>query len=99
MAGGMGRGGVPLHARTRPGAPSSARRAPTPREPCPAKHCWVRAPVDAGDPRPGLLLEWRKDTDGRWQGRVVYAAELRPGEWAAVEEWVAAGLLDATGSP
>jgi len=23
----------------------------------------------------------------------VYAAELRPGQWATVEEWVAAGLL------
>ena len=96
MAGGMGRGGVPLHARTRAG--TVPRADPALRQPGPARHCWVRTPVDAGPPRPGLLLEWRKDAHGRWQGRVVYAAELRPGEWATVEEWLAAELL-STGQP
>ena len=92
----MGRGGVPLHARTRTGAASSVpptAAAPAPPEVGPAKHCWVRAPVDAGPTRPGLLLEWRKDARGWWEGRVVYAAELRPGVWATVEEWLAAELL------
>ena len=72
--------------------------APTPptSASCPVKHCWVTVPVDGGAPRPGLLLEWRKDVGGRWEGRVVYAAELRPGRWATVEEWVGAGLLDPT---
>ena len=91
MAGGMGRGGVPLHARTRVGTEPPAR--PLPDDPGPAKHCWVRAPVDAGAPRPGLLLQWRKGDQGRWEGLVVYAAELRPGQWAAVQEWLAADLL------
>ena len=91
MAGGMGRGGVPLHARARTGSEPPA--LPSPDTPGPAKHCWVRAPVDAGAPRPGLLLEWRKDGDSGWEGRVVYAAELRPGQWATVQEWVAADLL------
>lgn len=95
----MGRGGVPLHARTRPGTgPRGASQAdppalPSPETPGPGKHCWVRAPVDAGAPRPGLLLEWRRAADGRWEGRVVYTAELRPGDWATVEEWLAADLL------
>ena len=90
----MGRGGVPLHARTRPAVDAPSPVAP--RGAGPAKHCWVRAPVDAGGTRPGLLLEWRKDADGRWEGRVVYAAELRPGVWATVEEWLAADLLSTT---
>jgi hypothetical protein len=54
----------------------------------------VTVPVDGGVPRPGLLLEWRKDAGGCWEGRVVYAAELRPGRWATVEEWLSEGLLD-----
>ena len=91
MAGGMGRGGVPLHARSRVGVDPPS--LPSPDTPGPAKHCWVRAPVDAGAPRPGLLLQWRRNDDGRWEGLVVYAAELRPGQWAAVQEWLAADLL------
>jgi hypothetical protein len=70
-------------------APPGAR----PADPCPVKHCWVNAPADGGPPRPGLLLEWRKDDVGRWEGRVLYAAELRAGRWATVEEWLAADLL------
>lgn len=89
MAGGLGRGaGVPLRDRVR-GAESQAPADPPE---CPARHCWVAAPVDGSRPRPGLLLEWRK-VDHRWEGRVVYAAELRPGRWATVEEWIPAELL------
>ena len=82
---------MPLHARVRSGAGS----APDPVEPpaCPARHCWVTLPVDGSLPRPGLLLEWRRAEKGRWEGRVVYAAELRPGRWATVEEWLPAELL------
>jgi hypothetical protein len=39
-------------------------------------------------------LEWRK-TGHRWEGRVVYVAQLRAGLWATVEEWVPAELLTA----
>jgi hypothetical protein len=47
-----------------------------------------------GTKRPGLLVEWRRASDdGRWQGRVVYAATLRPGRWALVEEWLPADVL------
>ena len=87
--GGYGGQGVPLHARARADSPAVA---PAPPE-CPVKHCWVTGPVDGGRPRPGLLMEWRRTGTGGWEGRVVYAAELRPGRWAAVEEWVAADLL------
>ncbi len=90
--GGYGGRGVPLHARTRSGSATPAS-APVGAA-CPVKHCWITVPVDGGPARPGLLLEWRKDEDGRWEGRVVYAAELRPGRWATVEEWVGQGLLD-----
>lgn len=59
----------------------------------PMRHCWVADPVDrAGARRPGLLLEWRPADTG-WEGRVVYAAQLRTGAWAAVEEWLPAAVL------
>jgi len=60
---------------------------------CPVRHCWVTAPADGGGPRPGLLLEWRKDDRSGWLGRVVYPAQLRSGVWAAVEEWFSADVL------
>lgn len=67
--------------------------------PNPGRHCWISLPVDGSTPRPGLLLEWRQVVRGRWEGRVVYVAQLRPGRWAVVEEWVAAELLTAADSP
>lgn len=73
--------GVPLAQRT---------SAP---EPCPMRHCWVADAVDGhGTKRPGLLLEWRQAAQG-WEGRVLYAARLRPAQWATVEEWLPAALL------
>jgi len=86
MAGGMrrGGGGIPLVDRVRADVSSDT---------CPARHCWVAgAADDRGVKRPGLLVEWRRN-DVDWQGRVVYAAELRPGEWSLVEEWLPASLL------
>jgi hypothetical protein len=108
MAGGFGGRGAPLYARTRAGpAPrEAAAEGTTPPtggrlheldEPdgpagCPARHCWVTAPVDGGVPRPGLLLEWRRGEHG-WEGRVAYAAELRAERWGAVEEWLPAEVV------
>ena len=58
------------------------------------RHCWVS---EAGGRRPGLLVEWRqvptRSGAGRWEGRVVYAAQLRPPAWVVVEEWLPAALL------
>ena len=101
MAGGMGGGwsrrgsGVPLADRVRSDQPPASVPART--EPCPARHCWVSGAVDAeGVKRPGLLLEWRQ-VGGRWEGRVTYAARLRPleanGGWLVVEEWLPGELL------
>ena len=91
--GGYGRGtGIPLRDRVRSGeAPASADPGAPPAYP--GRHCWISVPVDGIQPRPGLLMEWRKADRGRWEGRVVYVAELRPGAWATVEEWVSAELL------
>lgn len=99
--GGYGRGaGIPLRDRVRvddPQLPPEARAtsspAPAPTQGQPARHCWIAVPVDGGQRRPGLLLEWRHGQG--WEGRVVYAAELRPGRWATVEEWLPAELLDS----
>jgi hypothetical protein len=90
VGGGWGRqgSGIPLSERVRGGAP---REATLPA--CPARHCWVSGAVDDhGVKRPGLLVEWRQVGTG-WEGRVVYAANLRPGEWSLVDEWLPAPLL------
>jgi hypothetical protein len=87
VAGGMGggRGGVPMSRRVQLGSSTH--------DECPARHCWVADAVDNGGvKRPGLLVEWRQSGTG-WEGRVVYAAQVRAGRWALVEEWVAAALL------
>jgi hypothetical protein len=97
--GGYGSGsGVPLGERVRAGRTpvDPAHPGPEHRD-GPGRHCWVSVPVDGSRPRPGLLLEWRRVEHGRWEGRVVYVAELRPQRWAAVEEWVPAELLTADG--
>jgi hypothetical protein len=100
MAGGMSRstGGVPLRDRvrrdTRPG-PDVGPRGPVDRA-GEGRHCWVLDAADRhGVKRAGVLLEWRRSVvDGTWEGRVAYAAELRPGRTALVEEWVPAALLE-----
>ena len=71
-------------------------RPSAPVDDCPARHCWVSDAADrAGVKRPGLLLEWRQGDTG-WEGRVVYAVQLRAHGWASVEEWVPAGQLTET---
>ena len=106
MGGGWGKrgSGVPLAQRVRgdlPPAQRDGRAQYDGRDPagtdCPARHCWVSGAVDAeGVKRPGLLMEWRQ-ISGRWEGRVTYAARLRPleanGGWLVVEEWLPAELL------
>lgn len=90
--GGYGRGaGIPLKDRVRVDQGSEAPAVAAAPE-HPGRHCWVSVPVDASHPRPGLLLEWRR-AGHLWEGRVVYLAQLRPGRWAAVEEWIPAELL------
>ncbi len=104
MAGGMGGGwgkrgsGVPLAERSRAMRADIQPDPPAEDSPCPGRHCWVADAADGrGVKRPGLLVEWRevegREAEGRWQGRVVYVALLRPGAWALVEEWLPAELL------
>jgi hypothetical protein len=70
--------------------------AAEPEHDCPARHCWVLDPVDGSyRRRPGILLEWRRTDAGTWEGRVTYVAQLRPGLWAAVQEWIPASLVAA----
>ena len=99
MGGGWGKrgAGVPLADRVRgsqgTGSAGLAGSDPPRAEACPARHCWVAEAVDGlGVKRPGLLVEWRAGAGG-WEGRVVYAALLRPRVWVTVEEWVPAELL------
>ncbi|WP_246142720.1 hypothetical protein [Nocardioides rubriscoriae] len=57
------------------------------------RHCWVADALDGhGVKRPGLLVEWRQAQVG-WEGRVLYAAHVRPSSWTVVEEWLPAALL------
>lgn len=99
-AGGYGRGaGIPLKDRVRVGDAKELAEVAEPSLPspetgdCPARHCWVSLPVDGSQPRAALLLEWRRVERGRLEGLVVYVAQLRPGRWASVTEWVPAELL------
>ena len=97
MGGGWGKrgSGVPLAQRVRSDQPAPVQ-ARDPLGDCPARHCWVAEAVDdLGVKRPGLLVEWRA-VGPRWEGRVVYAARLRPSTWVLVEEWVPAELLTPT---
>lgn len=94
--------GSPLPATLPPPVPGQDRSTGEPRRAgrpvsaspaCPARHCWVAGAADRlGEKRPGLLLEWRRLPSG-WQGRVAYAARLRDGSWALVEEWLPADDL------
>lgn len=96
MAGGYGRGsGIPLRDRVRVDQSRSVADPRKPPLPSPGRHCWVIVPADAGEPRPGLLLRWEHRSAG-WTGEVVYLAQLRPGEWATVTEWLASHLLTTT---
>ena len=93
--GGYGRGaGIPLKDRVRvdQGSEGSATPAIAAAPEHPARHCWVSVPVGASQPSLGLLLEWRR-AGHLWEGRVVYVAQLRPGRWATVEEWIPSELL------
>lgn len=111
VRGGYGSGaGIPLRdrVRTRDGDPAvsaagSERLGASASPPtagssdCPARHCWVTIPVDGTRARPGLLLEWRKVDRGRFEGLVTYAAQVRPGRWSTITEWVPAELLSQSG--
>ncbi len=96
MAGGYGRGaGIPLEDRVRrDGSEEPTASGSTTSSGQPARHCWITVPADGSTARPCLLLEWRR-VGRHWEGRVVYAAELRPGRWATVDEWVPAEFLSA----
>ncbi len=112
VRGGYGSGaGIPLRDRVRHqdadpavSAAGSERLGASPGVPhnpgssdCPARHCWVTVPVDGSRPRAGLLLEWRKVERGRFEGLVTYAAQVRPGRWSTITEWVPAELLSQQG--
>ncbi len=89
MAGGMRSGtGIPMSERV-----SRSRGSADAVESCPVRHCWVAGGVDErGVKRPGLLVEWRQ-RGSDWEGRVIYAAQLRPDQWSLVQEWLPASLL------
>lgn len=91
--GGYGRGaGIPLRERRRAG---TVPAPPVSEATQPARHCWVLVPAGLSHaPAPALLLEWRRAAQAEgWEGRVVYAAQNRPNEWATVEEWLHADML------
>lgn len=58
----------------------------------PARHCWVQAAEPWPGRWPGLLVEWRRDSAGDWQGRAVFAVP-GVGGTQLVECWVEAGRL------
>jgi hypothetical protein len=93
------RGGMRMTMSQRVAAGRAGEPGPAPHaEECPARHCWVLDPADGAHVRrPGLLVQWRRTPLGAWEGRVLYLAALRAGDWAVVEEWVPAPLVSAAG--
>jgi hypothetical protein len=49
------------------------------------RHCWAEPPGHPG-PWPGLVVEWRRQDDGGWEGRCVYVVDGLDGEGARVIE-------------
>lgn len=73
-----------------PEAADSSQGPVPPVPPKTVKHCWVR---EAEMRLPGLLLEWRRDGDGGWDGRVV--RPVRGAScWLVLEDWVPADRLE-----
>jgi hypothetical protein len=55
------------------------------------RHCWVHTLEAPSEPRPGLVIEWRRAATG-WQARVVYALD-DANHATMVETWVPAERL------
>lgn len=55
------------------------------------RFCWVLGTAHESGPWPGLVLEWRRTTEGEWQARVLYVPYLDHS--TSVEGWFAASLL------
>jgi hypothetical protein len=61
------------------------------------RHVWVISPPEAAGRWPGVLLEWRRDSVGAWEARVLYAVgppAARPS--ISVERWLAADEIAPT---
>jgi hypothetical protein len=86
MAGGMSRRVAPSLAE-RSGRQASPGTGPV------ARHCWADPPGHPG-PWPGLVVEWRRDRSGGWEGRCIYAmTEPDAGAVRVVERWLPASAL------
>jgi hypothetical protein len=69
------------------GVDDHAPQSPSPRQ----RHCWVHTPEAPSEPRPGLVIEWRRAATG-WQGRVVYTLDDAD-QATTVETWIPAERL------
>ena|SRR5436309_1238557 len=86
MAGGMGSRERGMTLAQRSGVAAADRK------PAGACHCWVIGA--AGQPYPGLLIEWRLQSGG-WQGLVTYLVVEESGTLALVQTWLDANRLRA----
>ncbi|MGN6333832.1 MAG: hypothetical protein ACTHOD_19620 [Motilibacteraceae bacterium] len=59
------------------------------------RHCCVH-PADGRPHLPGLLLEWRRDDDGTWLGRVAIGTLDGAGRAQMLEQSVEAAYLEPT---
>lgn len=57
----------------------------------PNVHIWVW--LDNSTAVPGLLLEWRKTKDLRWQARVIYTDERIENGSRITEQWVPGDIV------
>lgn len=97
MSGGMSRRAGPSLAErvaaTRAAAEQRSRDD-TDSTPGVGKHCWVlAAPCSAEERTAAVLVEWRQDPAGQWEGRVVYAVQLSD-RISVLDTWMPSSLLE-----
>lgn len=97
VSGGMSRRAGPSLAErvaaTRAAAEERARDSARP-SPGLGKHCWVlAAPCSAEERTAAVLVEWRQDSAGQWEGRVVYALQLSD-RVSVLDTWIPSSLLE-----
>ena len=64
-------------------------------------HVWVDVTGKWSAPSPGLLLDWRRDRRGGWEGWVIRIESYSTGSgWTAqvVQSWVPAAMIRRAGS-
>lgn len=56
------------------------------------RHCWVSPTQGASAPHPGLVIDWRRGPDQRWQPRVTYVV-VDDDDTVVVTQWLSSDMV------